>query len=43
MFRKFLKELRPFWNVEYWKYTVFLTFLLDALKYWAEILYMTFS
>ena len=26
-FRQFLKELCPFWNVEYWKYTVFLLFL----------------
>ena len=25
-FRQFLKELCPFWNVEYWKYTVFRTF-----------------
>ena len=24
--RQFLKELCPFWNVEYWKYTVFRTF-----------------
>ena len=29
------------WNLEYWKYTVFRTFLLHALIYWAEILHMT--
>ena len=34
-------ELCPFWNVEYWKYTVFRTFLLHALTYWAEILHFT--
>ena len=37
----FLLELCPFWNLEYWKYTVFCTFLLDALTYWAEILHLT--
>ena len=37
-----LWELCPFWNLEYWKYTVFRTFLLHALTYWAEILHMTF-
>ena len=31
----------PLWNLEYWKYTVFRTFLLHALTYWAEILHMT--
>ena len=31
----------PFWNLEYWKYTVFRNFLLHALTYWAEILHMT--
>ena len=36
-----LWELCPFWNLEYWKYTVFRTFLLHALTYWAEILHMT--
>ena len=36
--RESLKELCPFWNLEYWKYT----FLLHALKYWGEILYLTF-
>ena len=39
-FRQFLWELCPFWNVEYLKYTVFRTFLLHALTYWAEILHM---
>ena len=32
-----LWELCPFWNLEYWKYTVFRTFLLHALTYWAEL------
>ena len=40
-FRQFLLELCPFWNLEYWKYTVFRTFLLHALTYWAEILHFT--
>ena len=39
--RQFLLELRPFWNLEYWKYTVFHTFLLQAFTYWAEIFHMT--
>ena len=39
--RLFLWELCPFWNVEYWKYTVFRTFLLHPLAYWAESLHMT--
>ena len=39
--RQFLWELCPFWNLKYWKYTVFRTFLLYALTYWAEILHMT--
>ena len=39
--RQFLWELCPFWNLNYWKYTVFLTFLLHALTYWAEIFQMT--
>ena len=39
--RQFLLELCPFWNLKYWKYTVFRTFLLHALTYWAEILHMT--
>ena len=38
---QFLLELRPSWNLEYWKYTVFRTFLLQALTYWAKILHMT--
>ena len=32
-FRHFLMELYPFRNVEYWKFTVFRTFLLHALTY----------
>ena len=40
-FRQLLLELCPFWNVEYRKYTVFRTFLLHALTYWPEILYLT--
>ena len=40
-FRQFFKELCPFWTLEYWKYTVFHTFLLHTLTYWAEILHMT--
>ena len=39
--RSCLWELCPFWNSEYWKYTVFRTFLLHASTYWAEILHMT--
>ena len=39
--RQFLKELCLFVNLEYRKYAVFRTFLLHALTYWAEILYMT--
>ena len=39
--RQFLCKLCPFWNQEYWKYTVFRTFLLNSLTYWAEILHMT--
>ena len=31
----------PLLDVEYWKYTVFRTFLLRALTYWAEILHFT--
>ena len=38
---QFLWELCPFWNLKYWKYTVFRTFLIHALTYWAEILHMT--
>ena len=41
--RWFLWELCPFWKSEYLKYTVtvFCTFLLRALTYWAETLHMT--
>ena len=39
--RQFLKELCLFVNLQYRKYTVFRTFLLHALTYWAEILHMT--
>ena len=39
--RQFLLELYPFWNLQYWKYTVFRTFLLHSLTYWAKILHMT--
>ena len=39
--RWFLWELCLFWNLNYWKYTVFCTFLLHALTYWAETLHMT--
>ena len=38
---QFLKELGLFWNLEYRKYTVFRSFLLHALTYWAEILHMS--
>ena len=40
--RQVLLELCPFWNLEYWKYTVFRTFLLHTLTYWVEILHMNF-
>ena len=39
--RWFLWELCPFWKSEYWRYTVFCTFLLRAMTYWAETLHMT--
>ena len=39
--RWFLWELCPFWKSEYCKYTVFGTFLIHALTYWAETLHMT--
>ena len=39
--RQFLKELCLFWNLEYRKYTVFRSFLLHALTFWAEIWHMT--
>ena len=38
---QFLLELCHFWNSKYWKYTVFRTFLLHALTYWAEISHIT--
>ena len=38
---QFLLELCLFVNLEYSKYTVFRTFLLHALTYWAEILNVT--
>ena len=38
---QFLLELCLFVNLEYSKYTVFCTFLLHALTYWAEILHMS--
>ena len=38
---QFLLELCLFVNLEYSKYSVFRTFLLHALTYWAEILHMT--
>ena len=41
IFLQFLLELCPYVNLEYSKYTVFRTFLLHALTYWAEILHMT--
>ena len=37
----FVKVVPAFWNLEYLKCTVFCTFLLHALTYWAEILHMT--
>ena len=38
---QFLLELCLFVNLEYSKYTVFFTFLLHALTYWAEILHLS--
>ena len=38
---QFLLELCLFVNLEYSKYTVFRTFLLHALTYWAEIVHMS--
>ena len=40
-FRQVLLELCPFWNLIYWKYTVFRSFLLHALTYCSEVLHMT--
>ena len=39
--RQFWLELCPFSNLEYWKYTVFRTFLLHPITYWAESLHIT--
>ena len=41
IFLQFLLELCLFVNLKYSKYTVFRTFLLHALTYWAAILHMT--
>ena len=35
-FLSIILELSPFWNLQYWKYTVFRTFPSYALTYWAE-------
>ena len=40
-FRQFLLELCLFWHLEYWKFTIFRTFLLHDLTCWAEMLHMT--
>ena len=40
-FRHFLQELCSFLTSNTYKYAVFRTFLLHALTYWVEILYMT--
>ena len=40
-FRHFLQELCPFLTSNSYKYEVFRTFLLHALTYWVQILYMT--
>ena len=37
----FCGSYAPFWNLEYWKYTVVRTFLLHPLTYWAESLHIT--
>ena len=39
--RQFWKELCPFLNLKYWKYTVFCSFLLHSLTCCCEILHMT--
>ena len=39
--RQFLWELGPIWNLNYWQYTVFRSFLWYALTYCAEILHTT--
>ena len=40
-FRHFLQELCSFLTLNSYKYAVFRTFLLHALTYWVQILYMT--
>ena len=40
-FRHFLQELCSFLTSNSYKYAVFRTFLLHALTYWVQILYMT--
>ena len=40
-FASILWELCPFWNLEYWKFTVFRTFLLHPFTYWAKSLHIT--
>ena len=40
-FRHFLQELCSFLTSNSYKYAVFCTFLLHALTYWVQILYMT--
>ena len=40
--RQLLLELCPFWNIKYWQYTFFLTFLWHAVTYWADILHIHF-
>ena len=40
-FRHFLQELCSFLTTNSYKYAVFRTFLLHALTYWVQILYMT--
>ena len=37
----FCGSYAPFWKLQYWKYTVFRTFLLHPLTYWAESLHIT--
>ena len=39
--RQFLWELCPFWNLNYWQYRVFRSFLWHVLTYCAEILHTT--
>ena len=39
-FASIIERVVPRLNLEFWKYTVFRTFLLHALTYWAEILHV---